>query len=78
MSTRLRYHSERTECFKRHASNTKSPDTREMYLRLGEAETALAAREAALGQRQQTPGKAEDRDAATPTSPVESPSPNGN
>ncbi len=34
MSTRQRFHSERAAHFKRHASNTKNPDTREMYLRL--------------------------------------------
>jgi hypothetical protein len=70
---RVRLHSERAECFRQHASNTKSPGTREMYLRLAEAEIALAAREAALGERpeQQTPGEADDRDAATPTTPEE-------
>ena len=45
MSTLQRFHSERAAHFKRHASNTKYPDTREMYLRLAEVEMALAARE---------------------------------
>ena len=45
MSTRQRFHSERAAHFKRHASNTKNPDTREMYLRLAEVEMALAAKE---------------------------------
>jgi hypothetical protein len=36
VSTRRRLHSERAKCFKIHASNTKNPDTREMYLRLAE------------------------------------------
>ena len=45
MSTRQRFHSERPAHFKRHASNTKNPDTREMYLRLAEVEMALAAKE---------------------------------
>ena len=44
MSTRQRFHSERAAHFKRHASNTKNPDTREMYLRLAEVERALAAK----------------------------------
>jgi hypothetical protein len=45
VSTRQRFHSERAAHFKRHASNTKNPDTREMYLRLAEVEMALAAKE---------------------------------
>ncbi len=45
MSTRQRFHSERAAHFKRHASNTKNPDTREMYLRLADIEVALAAKE---------------------------------
>ena len=45
MSTRQRFHGERAAHFKRHASNTKNPDTREMYLRLAEVEMALAAKE---------------------------------
>ena len=45
MRTRQRIHSERAAHFKRHASNTKNPDTREMYLRLAEVEMALAAKE---------------------------------
>jgi hypothetical protein len=46
VSTLQRFHSERAAHFKRHASNTKYPDTREMYLRLAEVEMALAAKEA--------------------------------
>jgi hypothetical protein len=45
VSTRQRFHSERAAHFKRHASNTKNPDTREMYLRLAVIEVALAAKE---------------------------------
>jgi hypothetical protein len=45
VSTRQPFHSERAAHFKRHASNTKNPDTREMYLRLAEVEMALAAKE---------------------------------
>ena len=45
VSTRQRFHSERAAHFKRHASNTKNPDTREMYLRLAHIEMALAAKE---------------------------------
>jgi hypothetical protein len=45
VSTRQRFHSERAAHFRRHASNTKTPDTREMYLRLAEVEMALAAKE---------------------------------
>ena len=45
MSTHQRFHGERAAYFKRHASNTKNPGTREMYLRLAEAEMALAAKE---------------------------------
>ena len=59
MSTRQRFHSDRAAHFKRHASNTKNPDTRVMYLRLAEVEMALAAREAALVEQQQSPGEAE-------------------
>ena len=59
MSTRRCFHSERAAIFKQHASNTKSPDTREMYLRLAQMELALAAREAALVEQLQTPGEAE-------------------
>jgi hypothetical protein len=80
VSTRQRFHSERAAHFKRHASNTKNPDTREMYemyLRLAVIEIALAAKEAKLVEHteQQTPGEAEDRYAATPTAPAESTSP---
>ena len=77
MSTRQRFHSERAAHFKRHASNTRNPDTREMYLRLAVIEVALAAKEAEFVERteQQTPGEAEDRDAATPTTPAETTSP---
>jgi hypothetical protein len=48
-----------------------------MYLRLAAIEVALAAKEAELVEQteQQTPGEAEDRDAATPTTPAESTSP---
>ena len=48
-----------------------------MYLRLAVIEVALAAKEAELVEQteQQTPGEAEDRDAATPTAPAESTSP---
>jgi hypothetical protein len=45
VSTRQRFHSERAAHFKRHASSTKNPQTREMYLRLAEVEMALAAKE---------------------------------
>jgi hypothetical protein len=45
VSTHQRFHSERAAHFKRHASNTKNPDTREMYLGLAEVEMALAAKE---------------------------------
>ena len=45
MSTRQRFHGERAAHFKRHASNTKNPETREMYLRLAQVEMALAAKE---------------------------------
>lgn len=45
MSTRQRFHSERAANFKRHASNTKNADTREMYLRLAKVEMALAAKQ---------------------------------
>ena len=77
VSTRQRFHSERAAHFKRHASNTKNPATREMYLRLAEAEMALAAKEdeSVEEPEQQTSGEAEDRDAATPTAPAESTSP---
>jgi hypothetical protein len=73
----LRSHSDRAAIFKQHASNTKSPDAREMYLRLAKVEMALAAKEAELVEQteQQTPREAEDRDAATPATPAESPSP---
>jgi hypothetical protein len=30
LNSRVRFHSERAECFKRHASNTRNPQTREM------------------------------------------------
>ena len=61
MSTRFRFHIERAEGFKRRASNTRSPRTREMYLHLAEVEIALAAREDALDERLErlTPEKAE-------------------
>jgi hypothetical protein len=60
VSTRQRFHSERAAHFKRHASNTKKPDTREMYLRLAEVEMALAAKEVepAKEPEQQTPRRA--------------------
>ena len=76
LNTRVRFHSDRAECFKRHASNTRNPQTREMYLRLTLIEMALAAKEAELVEQteQQTPGEVEDRDAA-PTTPKESPLP---
>jgi hypothetical protein len=77
VSTRQRFHSERAAHFKRHASNTKNPDTREMYLRLAVIEVALAAKEAELVEQteQQTAEEAKDRDAAKPTAPAESTSP---
>ena len=77
MSTRQRFHSERAAIFKRHASNTRNLQTREMYLRLTLIEMALAAKQAELVEQteQQTPGEAEDRDAATLTAPAESTSP---
>jgi hypothetical protein len=50
VSTRQRFHSERAAHFKRHASNTKNPDTREMYLHLADVEMALAAKENAPGE----------------------------
>jgi hypothetical protein len=61
VSTRLRFHSDRAAIFKQHASNTKSPDTREMYLRLAHIEIALAARETALVEQleQQVRGEVE-------------------
>jgi hypothetical protein len=76
VSTRQRFHSERAAHFKRHASNTKNPDTREMYLRLAKVEMALAAKEAELVEQteQQAPRGVEDQDAA-PTTPGESPLP---
>ena len=60
MITRQRFHSERAAHFKRHASNTKSPDTREMYLRLANVEMALAAKEdeSVEEPEQQTPRQA--------------------
>lgn len=75
VSTRQRFHSERAAHFKRHASNTKNPDTREMYLRLADIEIALAAKEAELVEQleQQTPGEIEDQNA-TPTNLEEAPS----
>jgi hypothetical protein len=59
VSTRQRFHSERAAHFKRHSSNTKNRDTREMYLRLAVIEAALAAKEAELVEQteQQTPGE---------------------
>jgi len=70
VSTRQRFHSERAAHFKRHASNTKSPDTREMYLRLAKVEMALAAKEAELVEQteQQAPQEVEAHGAA-PTTP---------
>jgi hypothetical protein len=61
VSTRQRFHSDRAALFKQHASNTKNPDTREMYLRLAQMEIALAAREAALVEQleRQTQGEVE-------------------
>ena len=60
MSTRQRFHSERAAHFKRHASNTNNPDTREMYLRLAQMEMALAAKEGESVEEpeQQTPSQA--------------------
>jgi hypothetical protein len=60
VSTRQRFHGERAAHFKRHASNTKNPDTREMYLHLAEVEMTLAAKEveAAKEPEQQTPRQA--------------------
>src|SRR4051794_31093552 len=60
VNTRERSHSERAAHFKRHASNTKSPDTRGMYLRLAEVEMALAAKGDEPGEKleQQTPRQA--------------------
>jgi hypothetical protein len=59
VSTRQRFHSERAAHFKRHASNTKNPDTREMYLRLAKVEMALAAKEdESVEEPQQTPRQA--------------------
>ena len=73
LNTRVRFHSEQAECFKRHASNTKISCTREMYLRLAEVGIALAARGTALAEQlgQQAPREVEDQDA-TPTTPGES------
>jgi hypothetical protein len=61
VSTRQRFHGERAAHFKRHASNTKNPDTREMYLRLAHTEMALAAKEdePAEEPQQQTSTQAE-------------------
>jgi hypothetical protein len=44
LGNRVRFHRERAERFSRHASGTRNPDTREMYLRLAEREVALAER----------------------------------
>ena len=41
------YHQVRTAHFRRHAENARSPESREMYLRLAEREAAMA--EAASG-----------------------------
>jgi hypothetical protein len=38
----VRVHRVRAESFRKHASSTKSPGSREMYLRLAEREIALA------------------------------------
>jgi hypothetical protein len=43
------YHQVRTAHFRRHAENARSPETREMYLRLAEREAAMA--EAASGNQ---------------------------
>ena len=45
-TTAAYYHQVRTAQFRRHAENARSPETREMYLRLAESEAAMA--EAAL------------------------------
>jgi hypothetical protein len=58
VNTRRYSHGDRAAFFTQHASNTKSPDTREMYLRLAEVEMALAAQEAALAEQQQSRGEA--------------------
>ena len=39
---RVRFHRERARLFHLHAAHTKSPDGREMYLRLARVEVALA------------------------------------
>ena len=74
LNTRVRFHSDRAECFKRHASNTRNPQTREMYLRLTLIEMALAAKEAELVEQTEQQAPREDQDAA-PTTPGESPLP---
>jgi hypothetical protein len=63
VSARQRFHSARAAHFKRHASNTKNPGTREMYLRLAHIEMALAAKEdePVEGPEQQMRGEVEVR-----------------
>ena len=41
-TTAAYYHQVRTAQFRRHAENARSPETREMYLRLAESEAAMA------------------------------------
>ena len=48
-TTAANYHQVRTAHFRRHAENARSPETREMYLRLAEREAAMA--EAASGNQ---------------------------
>ena len=48
-TTAAYYHQVRTAQFRRHAENARSPETREMYLRLAETEAAMA--EAASGNQ---------------------------
>ena len=77
LNTLVRFHSDRAECFKQHASNTKNPCTREMYLRLAEVEIALAAKEDCLS-RADLSSKCQERlkiKMLTPTTPAESPLP---
>jgi len=47
---RVRFHRERARLFHLHAAHTKSPDGREMYLRLARVEVALAEQNELLAQ----------------------------
>lgn len=61
------YHQVRTAHFRRHAENARSPESKEMYLRLAEREAAMA--EAASGNQSSVVATAQPTNQDTDRAP---------